>query len=813
MVSGVANTVTPGAYTVSETAQPGYTASSWGGDCDSSGNVAVVSGDSKTCTITNDDKGGGGGGTDEYLTVIKTVINDDGGTASVSDFQLYIGSTPVDSGERRLVSTGTYHVSETSVPGYVAGVWGGDCDTNGDVTLSSNDDKVCTITNDDTADAGTPTLTLVKTVINDDGGTAVVNDFVLRVGTNIVQSGAANSLASGSYNVSEDVVAGYTASLWGGDCAGNGSVTLDTDDHKTCTITNDDISADDLAQLTLIKTVINDDVGTAAVADFPLFANSVPMTSGVAVFLAPGTYAANETPFPGYTASSWGGDCAADGTVVLSAGESKVCTITNDDSPLPPPPPPPPPPTPLALSVSLDDTFCGVTYETGDVTFEGTVSAAPGGLDVLEYSINGGLTWRGVAILPAVSLGGGPFTFDVTQSADGEHSVIARATAADGTTALSGPCGYRVGGNLIFGANEFALEAQRSPISDYGDIYLYLGEPNRFFLEAVGASRADVVNLDTGEEYELDYDRELKLWTGDLVFDEPGSFRLEGSISSQFGAYRREINRAVVTERSTVIDAGTGELIADAVITVLEADPTTGQFMPWNGVAYGQGNPFIAEGGTFGLILPPGEFYLSVSAPGYNSISSLISTIDRQSLVRATIRMDKRSLIGRVFSLFTRGDASNNFPLLVTPLEEHFLLEIGEPTPDIDLERPDGTFVQLSSLTRTGVPTVVYVYSNWNTLAQEQMRIYEGVVAELGRTYSLVPLTSMEPLTLTGRFLGRGDYRIPHYRPTDAFYEDYMIISLPQFFLLDGEGNLADIITGPQTAEALKRRFQEAFGP
>ncbi|HTK05157.1 MAG TPA: SdrD B-like domain-containing protein, partial [Candidatus Eisenbacteria bacterium] len=35
----------------------------------------------------------------------------------------------------------------------------------------------------------------------------------------------------------------------------------------------------------------------------------------------------------GYSASAWGGDCAADGSVSLSVGENKTCTITNDDVP------------------------------------------------------------------------------------------------------------------------------------------------------------------------------------------------------------------------------------------------------------------------------------------------------------------------------------------------------------------------------------------------------------------------------------------------------------------------------------------------
>ena len=42
-------------YVVSETPQPDYTASEWGGDCAPDGGVTLVEGDAKECTITNDD--------------------------------------------------------------------------------------------------------------------------------------------------------------------------------------------------------------------------------------------------------------------------------------------------------------------------------------------------------------------------------------------------------------------------------------------------------------------------------------------------------------------------------------------------------------------------------------------------------------------------------------------------------------------------------------------------------------------------------------------------------------------------------------
>ncbi|HAV11168.1 MAG TPA: hypothetical protein DCX32_01330, partial [Candidatus Moranbacteria bacterium] len=93
--------------------------------------------------------------------------------------------------------------------------------------------------------------------------------------------------------------------------------------------TNNDVAP----ALTLVKTVVNDNGGTKAAIDFPLFINGNPVVSGAANALSANVpYTATETTDPGYAASAWGGDCATDGTVTLSPGDDKTCTITNDDN-------------------------------------------------------------------------------------------------------------------------------------------------------------------------------------------------------------------------------------------------------------------------------------------------------------------------------------------------------------------------------------------------------------------------------------------------------------------------------------------------
>src|SRR5439155_26490308 len=98
------------------------------------------------------------------------------------------------------------------------------------------------------------------------------------------------------------------------------------------TVTNDDQPA----HLIVIKHVVNDNGGSATAADFTLdsggtndspedFAGS---ESGTTVTLDAGGYGVTETGPSGYTRSD-----SSDCTGTIGNGETKTCTVTNDDQP------------------------------------------------------------------------------------------------------------------------------------------------------------------------------------------------------------------------------------------------------------------------------------------------------------------------------------------------------------------------------------------------------------------------------------------------------------------------------------------------
>ena len=165
--------------------------------------------------------------------MVKHVVNDNGGTAVASAWTMQIkkGASTVESfagaespGTTKSLDAGSYQVVETGgSAGYVLS-YSGDCDSSGHVTVGIGDSKTCVLTNDDKAAA----LTVIKHVINDDGGTKNAGQFAISVtGSNpspasfagAESPGTAVAINAGAYSVSETVDPQYEASYSAG-CVG-----------------------------------------------------------------------------------------------------------------------------------------------------------------------------------------------------------------------------------------------------------------------------------------------------------------------------------------------------------------------------------------------------------------------------------------------------------------------------------------------------------------------------------------------------------------------------------------------------------------
>ena len=196
-------------------------------------------------------------------------------------------------------------------------------------------------------------LTLFKTPVNDNGGNLSAEDFQLLLDGQMAYQNIPELVIPGvEHVVSEMAQPGYVLRSivclndeTGERVSDDGAVTLAAGEHVTCEVINDDVGPG----LTVVKELISDDGGNEQIADFPLQVNGVPVQSGELIgYQDDLTLAITETQLPGWTATNI--HCVSNdpdsysnidinnpdvtaplASIVLSVGESVVCTITNDD--------------------------------------------------------------------------------------------------------------------------------------------------------------------------------------------------------------------------------------------------------------------------------------------------------------------------------------------------------------------------------------------------------------------------------------------------------------------------------------------------
>ncbi|KAG1694951.1 hypothetical protein GQR58_006878 [Nymphon striatum] len=290
------------------------------------------------------------------LTLEKTVITNNGGTAVDTDFILtYTGSSTASGIEGSeavtdaFVLPGTYGLSEANLTGYSASSWScvGGSLVGSDVTLAAGDDVTCTITNDDDP----ARLTISKTIITDNGVVSTLADFNIAVNgvevpwsapTSTTGGSEVVSTSAGTYTLSEIDFASYAEGTWS--C-------IDDDTSNPVAVTNG--GAFDGADVTLVKTILSDNGGINSLDDFDVsvdgsevaWADPASMLGGSQVITQTlGTYTLSENNLGTYTEGIW--DCRdqngvnvavtnsgifSGADITLSTGQALICSITNDD--------------------------------------------------------------------------------------------------------------------------------------------------------------------------------------------------------------------------------------------------------------------------------------------------------------------------------------------------------------------------------------------------------------------------------------------------------------------------------------------------
>ncbi len=579
-----------GVYTLSESGGPdGYTAGEWScTDGTLDGNALTLDfGDDATCTIVNT-------ATPPTLTLVKTVTNNDGGTAVPTDWTLTAsgpttgisGPVGADAVTDRAVAVGSYDLSESGgQSGYTASVWSctGGVQDGSTVTIGLGEDVTCSINNDDVP----ASLTLIKDVVNDDGGVATPQDWDLSA---VAPDGSTNltDVVSGTPEATDvRVLPGeYTLTEAGGPsnyeliglvCTNDGEpnsgvnlvnnvITVAAGDEIVCTFTNDDL----LPELQLFKSI--------AGAEQSFAENWILSASGAGVDLsgAGGTPSLAEVPantaitlaeeraddFPGSGEFTDGEiwtcvDQAANNATVevsdtdqisLVSGQQVACTIVNTFEGLPP--------TiekTAATPVNNADGSWTITY-TVTVTNPSEVAPAAfevddellfgGGITVTSASVSGigarpewnGITDTVVSTVQTVNPGAAPVVYTVTVNAEIEDGAFTSdeavlECAANPADRISGgflnTTDLRIGDNIV-GTDEACVTPAAPTFSKVAGTPLQLADGSWNVVYTLTATNSSSLPLFYDLSDTLDFD-------SDLIINTAGAAGPDGSIDDWDG--------------------------------------------------------------------------------------------------------------------------------------------------------------------------------------------------------------------------------------------------------------------------------------
>ena len=320
--SNTINGLTPGTYTITE----GTLGTGWVKTADTCGNIAVTAGNTATCAVTNTYTAPPTTGS---ITVTKTAVNGNGtfnftGSTGISAFSI---TTTNGTGSNTIsnLTPGTYTITE----GTLGTGWAKTVDTCGSVVVAAGNTATCGVTNTYTAPPTTGSITVTKTAVNGNGtfnftGSTGISAFAITT-TNGTGSNTINNLTPGTYTITE----GTLGTGWAQTSTTCSSVVVTSGNTATCTVTNTYTAPPTTGSIKITKTAVNGNgtfnfTGSTGISSF-----AITTTSGTGTYtvsnLTPGTYTITE----GTLGTGWAKTADTCGSVVVTAGNTAACAVTN----------------------------------------------------------------------------------------------------------------------------------------------------------------------------------------------------------------------------------------------------------------------------------------------------------------------------------------------------------------------------------------------------------------------------------------------------------------------------------------------------
>ncbi|PJC22075.1 hypothetical protein CO059_02920 [candidate division WWE3 bacterium CG_4_9_14_0_2_um_filter_48_10] len=439
--------------------------------------------------------------------------------------------------------------------------------------------------------------------------------------------------------------------------------------------------------------------------------------------------------------------------------------------------------------VSLDPPSINPT-KSATTTFSGRTTEKMGIVSALQFSLNGGKSWHPIKEIKGLGKKKASFTFTTPYLVDGNYEVVVRAFDNSDNIGLS-PVRVLVVDVLppLVGGHIATLGPQVLTPDKGGFVTALVGSEQKIILSAVGGPTK--VKILLGEEtFPLAYSSDIRLWSGNVRFAELGAHDLR--VVAEDGAGNktdRFLGGVWVQPGGEVLDGEAGKPIEKAEVYLYFFEEVTKSWVLWDAASFGLKNPYLTDKkGQYSFFVPPGRYYLSVSAPGYRTVTSEIVELERGSLLGYIFRLPPRPYIAipffgitihlPAFLDFLVAGKESVGPSVTVP--EPKTLKLGDKIPSFTLSDLKGK--QISSEDLKGRLFLTFG-SVWSPTFFEQAPILSAVAK---KKVSFYVVFLQEKASAVETFLKRGGYSFPSLiDKTGVLAQSYKVLTLPQHFFIE----------------------------
>ncbi len=439
----------------------------------------------------------------------------------------------------------------------------------------------------------------------------------------------------------------------------------------------------------------------------------------------------------------------------------------------------------ITLGTDLSKIFTEAPIITGKVSDEGSVNA---GISQIDYSLDGGKNWLPVDFAVGIGKKTGTYEFTPGKLDDGNYLVKVRVKDLSGNTSstknhtmIIDRLPPQVGG-AFFAIGPMILRPDQA-----GNIYTLAGLPLKIVLSAVGGPTSLDLFFDTTKT-SLTKNPESGLWSGTLVINEAGSFKLKThSVDGAKNNTDRYLSTIIVNSPGKITAKDT-TTIPQAKIKVFAYEKNLNDYILWDGEPYLQQNPqHTDKDGTYKLILPAGKYYLEVESNSKQKQRTEIFETNSPTIINQSFSLTPAGFWGRWLSKTVSYLSPSASPTSTTNTL------IGKPLPDFDLSSPNYSFSNTSLL---GKPSVISFITSWEPSTSDQLLALDRFhISNTG--VNVFAVTIQESVSKTDIFQKLGGNSVPLIADPDGILVAPLSLeTLPTHLIVDRKGIIKEVIVG-----------------